>query len=59
MSANKEWSGRTIDKRFRVRGHWTNQAYGKGRSLRRRQWIFPYWKGPEMNEMVSKVYKVG
>jgi len=59
ISANKEWSGRTIDKRFRVRGHWTNQAYGKGRSLRRRQWIFPYWKGPEMNEMVSKVYKVG
>ncbi len=51
-------SGRTIDARFTVRGHWTNQAYGKGRSLRRRIWIKPYWKGPELSEIVSKKYKV-
>lgn len=28
-----------------VRGHWRNQAYGPGRSLRRPKWIRPYPKG--------------
>lgn len=51
-------TGRTIDKRFIVRGHWTRQAYGKGRLLRKRIWIKPYWKGPELSEVVSKPYKV-
>lgn len=32
---------------FLVRGHWRNQAHGAGRALRRRQWIQPFWKGPE------------
>lgn len=32
---------------FLVRGHWRNQAHGEGRALRRRQWIEPFWKGPE------------
>ncbi len=49
---------RFIDKRFIVRGHWTEQAYGIKHSLRRRQWILPYWKGPEMSEVVSKKYMV-
>jgi hypothetical protein len=44
--------------RFLVRGHWRNQAHGKGRSLRRFQWIQPFWKGPEMAEIVSKPYRV-
>lgn len=30
-----------------VRGHWRNQVHGEGRTLRRRQWIEPYWKGDE------------
>jgi len=30
-----------------VRGHWRNQPYGPGRSMRRRQWIEPFWRGEE------------
>ena len=51
-------TGRTIDKRFVVRGHHRKQAYGKGRTERKRIWIMPFWKGPEMAEIVSKKYKV-
>jgi len=58
ISIHSEKTGRTIDKRFIVRGHWTNQAYGKGYLLRKRIWILPYWKGPELSEVVSKKYKV-
>jgi len=53
-----EMTGRTIDVRFVVRGHWTNQAFGEKHSLRRRQWIMPYWKGPEMSEVLTKPYLV-
>lgn len=31
--------------RMLVRGFWRNQPHGPGQSLRRRQWIEPYWKG--------------
>jgi len=51
----KKWN---LDKRFLVRGHWTHQVYGVGRKLRRYQWIMPYWKGPELSEIISKPYKV-
>jgi hypothetical protein len=30
-----------------VRGHWRNQPWGPGGSLRRLIWIAPFWKGPE------------
>jgi hypothetical protein len=30
---------------FLVRGHWRNQAHGPKLTLRRRQWIEPFWKG--------------
>lgn len=33
--------------RTRVSGHWRNQPYGPRHSLRRRQWIVPFWRGPE------------
>jgi hypothetical protein len=42
-------SGRTKRKlgtQFVVAGHWTHQAHGPRKSLRRLQWIQPYWKGP-------------
>lgn len=32
---------------FPVMGHWRQQAHGPGMSLRRTQWIEPYWKGAE------------
>jgi len=40
-------SSRTCKVRWVVRGHWRNQACGKGRQERRPTWIEPYWKGPE------------
>src|SRR5262249_28976173 len=36
-----EWTRRWI-----VTGHWRQQAYGEGRSLRRPTWIAPFVKGP-------------
>lgn len=50
--------GRTIDKRFIVRGHYRNQAYGKKMLQRKKIWIMPFWKGPDMAEIASKKYKV-
>lgn len=42
-----EPSGRTVNVRFRVRGFWRDQPYGKGRALRKRTWIPEHWRGPE------------
>lgn len=42
--------------KFTVRGHWRNQPHGPGRSLRRRKWIAPYWKG-EGPTKISHLYK--
>ena len=44
--------------RFWVRGHWTQQPYGKGRKLRRPQYIDPYIKGPDDKPMIEKAYVV-
>lgn len=45
--------------RFVVRGHWRMQAYGPARSLRRRQWIQPFWKGPAtLGEALERTYEV-
>lgn len=51
-------SGKTLDKRFIVRGHWRNQAFGEGMKQRRRRWIYPHWRGPEMSEVLSRKYMV-
>ena len=42
----EEASGRRLTVRHLVRGHWTQQAHGPGRLLRRLQWVAPYIKGP-------------
>jgi hypothetical protein len=48
-----------VAQRFVVRGHWRNQAYGEGRTLRRRKWIEPHWKGPENAvEAINRTYEV-
>lgn len=39
--------GRTYRHRWVVSGHWRNQAHGPERTLRRRQWIPSYVKGPD------------
>lgn len=51
-------NGNKMETRFMVRGHWRKQPCGPGLSERKLLYIQPYYKGPEMAEMVSKPYKV-
>lgn len=55
-SRNKRQDWR-VRVRFIVRGHWRNQAHGPERSLRRRQWIEPFWKGPTDGASWAHLYK--
>lgn len=50
--------GSASSKRFIVRGHWRNQAHGEGMADRKLIWIQPYWKGPEMADVVGRPYVV-
>ncbi len=43
-------------KRFIVRGHWRNQPHGEKGEQRKLIWIRPYYKGPELAELVNKPY---
>lgn len=45
--------GRRYRHRWVVSGHWRNQAYGPGRSLRRQTWVPSYVKGPEGAPLLS------
>lgn len=45
---------REYSHRFIVRGSWRNQAYGPNHSLRRRQWIPPFVKGPADKPLICK-----
>lgn len=47
-------SRRGYSHRFIVRGFWRMQAYGPKHSLRRRQWIPPFVKGPADKPLVAK-----
>jgi hypothetical protein len=56
LSGGASWK---LESRFVVRGHWRNQAYGPEHSLRRKQWIEPYWKGPEdVGEALERTFEV-
>lgn len=39
---------------FIVRGHWRQQAYGPGHTLRKPLWIQPFWKGPEESRVLLR-----
>lgn len=39
-----------------VSGHWRNQAYGAGRSERKRIFIEPHWRGPEYAPVTKKIH---
>ena len=60
--ANGEESSRTaaasehnkMGKRILVRGHWRNQAHGENFSERKLIWIKPFYKGPEIAEMIER-----
>ncbi|NMM98171.1 hypothetical protein G1C97_1120 [Bifidobacterium sp. DSM 109959] len=45
---------RAPDHRYIVRGFYRNQQYGPNNSLRRRQWIPPYVKGPAGTPLIVK-----
>lgn len=45
---------REYSHRFIVRGFWRDQAYGPNHSLRRRQWIPPFVKGPADKPLICK-----
>jgi hypothetical protein len=48
--------GRTILRRFMVRGHWRRAAAGW--TERRMRWIRPYWKGPDLAAIIERTYKL-
>lgn len=43
---------------FLVRGHWRNQACGKGMKDHRATRIDPYWKGPEESRVLLRGYNL-
>ena len=45
---------REYSHRFIVRGFWREQAYGPRHTLRRRQWIPPFVKGPSDKPLICK-----
>ncbi len=52
-------AGWKLMQKFMVRGHWRNQVHGEGRALRRRQWIAPFYKGPEnVVDALERTYEV-
>lgn len=56
LSGSSRWK---LLSRFMVRGFFRNQPYGPNHSLRRRQWIEPYWKGPDdLNVALERTFEV-
>lgn len=45
---------RSLTVRVRVQGHWRNMRVGIGRTERRKKWIEPFWRGPDMAEIFAK-----
>lgn len=48
----------TLSKRFTVRGHLRTQPCGPGRKDVKIIYIAPYWKGPDVAEVIHKQYNV-
>jgi hypothetical protein len=49
-------SDRSISVRHMVRGHWKMQAYGPDRKDRKHIFVEPYWRGPDLAEVVEREY---
>lgn len=58
MAQGTYGSGGRPKVQFVVRGHWRNQAHGPKRSLRRKQWIEPFWKGPRDVRAAIRAYSL-
>ena len=48
--------GRTMLRRFMVRGHWRRPA--RGWTDQRIRWIQPHWKGPQIATVIERTYKL-
>lgn len=48
----------TLTSRHVVRGHWKQQVCGPGRVDRKHLFVEPYWRGPELAEVISRDYVV-
>ena len=44
--------------RFMVRGHWRQQPFGPGGQQRKLIWIKPFYKGPDIAQVINKPYVV-
>jgi len=51
-------SGRKVNVRFKVRGHWRAQRCGPGRKDVRPTWVRDHEKGPDLAEAVNRHYVV-
>jgi hypothetical protein len=49
-------AGRTIARRFLVRGHWRRAPVNA--ADQRMRWVRPYWKGPDMATIIGRTYKL-
>lgn len=50
--------GRSLSHRFKVQGHWRDQAHGPRHTLRRLIYVEPFWKGPDAAEVLNRPYVV-
>lgn len=51
-----ERTERTLKVQTLVRGYYRQQPYGPRNSLRRKQWVLPYYKGPEDAPILRKTH---
>lgn len=51
-------SGQPLGSRIKVQGHWKTQAHGKAFSLRKIIHVEPYWRGPDIAEVVNRPHVV-
>jgi hypothetical protein len=51
-------TGRTIGVRHIVSGHWTTKNVGQGGVDRVRRWIEPYWRGPQVGDVIGRTIEV-
>jgi hypothetical protein len=48
--------GKSTFARFMVRGHWRRPAASW--KEQRPRWIEPYWKGPDLAQVIEKAYRL-
>ena len=56
VDADSAGPRRRLTSRHVVRGHWTHQPHGKGRALRRLQWVDDYIRGPQDAPLTTRTH---